>query len=145
MDCEGAFSHYDRQVHLAAVAQLHAMGVEVAMLTGDGREVAESVGGELGLDQVLVEVLPEHKVRRWRSCNAKTSACDGGGRRQRPNGQWQELSAGRRYFLGRLGSERHGLGGGRFATMGYSASRCRRGRSDQAEVACATFAKPCDV
>jgi Cu2+-exporting ATPase len=44
-----------------AIARLHAMGVEVAMLTGDSRAVAEAVALELGIDRVFAEVLPEHK------------------------------------------------------------------------------------
>ncbi len=47
-----------------AVRQLHAMGIEVAMLTGDSREVAQSVAAELGIDHVFAEVLPEHKVQK---------------------------------------------------------------------------------
>ena len=48
----------------AAVDRLHAMGVEVAMLTGDSQAVAEAVAQELGIDQVFAEVLPEHKDRK---------------------------------------------------------------------------------
>jgi Cu2+-exporting ATPase len=48
----------------AAVERLHAMGVRVAMLTGDSRAVAEAVGRELGIDEVYAEVLPEHKDRQ---------------------------------------------------------------------------------
>jgi Cu2+-exporting ATPase len=44
-----------------AVEQLHALGVKVAMITGDAHQVAEAVGAELGIDQVLAEVLPEDK------------------------------------------------------------------------------------
>jgi Cu2+-exporting ATPase len=44
-----------------AVAELQEMGVEVAMITGDARQVAEAVGEELGIDQVFAEVLPEDK------------------------------------------------------------------------------------
>jgi Cu2+-exporting ATPase len=44
-----------------AVQRLHEMGVEVAMLTGDSRPVAEAVAKELGIDHVFAEVLPEHK------------------------------------------------------------------------------------
>lgn len=47
-----------------AVLRLHEMGVEVAMLTGDSREVAQAVAAELGIDHVFAEVLPEHKVRK---------------------------------------------------------------------------------
>ncbi len=44
-----------------AVAQLHERGVRVAMITGDARQVAESVAESLGIDEVLAEVLPEEK------------------------------------------------------------------------------------
>jgi Cu2+-exporting ATPase len=44
-----------------AVDQLHRLGVKVAMITGDAHQVAEAVGAELGIDQVLAEVLPEDK------------------------------------------------------------------------------------
>jgi len=44
-----------------AVDLLHAMGVRVAMLTGDSRAVAQAVAQELGIDEFFAEVLPEHK------------------------------------------------------------------------------------
>jgi Cu2+-exporting ATPase len=47
-----------------AIDQLHEMGVEVAMLTGDSQAVAEAVADELGIDQVFAEVLPEHKDQK---------------------------------------------------------------------------------
>ena len=47
-----------------AVRRLHEMGIEVAMLTGDSREVAQAVAAELGIDHVFAEVLPEHKVQK---------------------------------------------------------------------------------
>lgn len=43
------------------VRQLHDMGLEVAMLTGDSEAVARSVSGELNIDHYFAEVLPEHK------------------------------------------------------------------------------------
>ena len=46
------------------VQRLHEMGVEVAMLTGDSRPVAEAVASDLGIDHVFAEVLPEHKDRK---------------------------------------------------------------------------------
>jgi len=46
------------------VERLHDMGVEVAMLTGDSRPVAEAVASELGIDHVFAEVLPEHKDQK---------------------------------------------------------------------------------
>jgi Cu2+-exporting ATPase len=44
-----------------AVDQLHELGVRVAMITGDASQVAEAVGVDLGIDEVLAEVLPEDK------------------------------------------------------------------------------------
>jgi Cu+-exporting ATPase len=52
-----------------AVAALAARGLEVVMLTGDSRVVAEAVAREAGISRVLAEVLPEEKaaeVRRLR-------------------------------------------------------------------------------
>jgi len=45
-----------------AVRRLHAMGLEVAMLTGDSRAVAEAVAREIGIDTVHAEVLPDRKA-----------------------------------------------------------------------------------
>lgn len=45
----------------AAVDALHARGVRVVMLTGDARPVAEAVARDLGVDEVVAEVLPEGK------------------------------------------------------------------------------------
>jgi Cu2+-exporting ATPase len=44
-----------------AVEKLRAMGLEVAMITGDSEEVAKAVAEELGIDTVFAEVLPENK------------------------------------------------------------------------------------
>ncbi|MGE5176303.1 MAG: heavy metal translocating P-type ATPase [Hyphomicrobiales bacterium] len=45
-----------------AVRALHAEGIRIVMLTGDGRTTAEAVARELGIDEVEAEVLPEHKA-----------------------------------------------------------------------------------
>jgi Cu2+-exporting ATPase len=45
----------------AAIDELRRLGKRVVMITGDARPVAESVGRELGVDEVLAEVLPEDK------------------------------------------------------------------------------------
>jgi Cu2+-exporting ATPase len=50
-----------REESRQAVDQLHAMGREVAMLTGDSEAVARSVADELGIDRYFAGVLPEHK------------------------------------------------------------------------------------
>ncbi len=44
-----------------AVDRLHQLGVRVAMITGDARQVADAVAIDLGIDEVLAEVLPEDK------------------------------------------------------------------------------------
>lgn len=50
-----------------AVGRLHAMGVEVIMLTGDAGAVARAVAGDLGIDRVFAEVLPGDKASHVRS------------------------------------------------------------------------------
>ena len=45
-----------------AIQALHDERIEVVMLTGDSRAVAQAVAGELGIDQVFAEVLPEQKA-----------------------------------------------------------------------------------
>ena len=47
-----------------AVARLHALGVEVIMMTGDAKAVAEAVATELKIDTVFAEVLPDQKASK---------------------------------------------------------------------------------
>ncbi len=47
-----------------AIDSLHAMDVEVAMLTGDSEQVARAVSEELGIDTYFAEVLPEDKDKK---------------------------------------------------------------------------------
>jgi Cu2+-exporting ATPase len=47
-----------------AVATLHDMDIEVAMLTGDGEQVARAVADELDIDRVFAEVAPEDKDQK---------------------------------------------------------------------------------
>ena len=54
-----------------AVARLHAAGIEVAMLTGDSRAVADAVATELGIDTVFAEVLPDQKAAHIRQLQAQ--------------------------------------------------------------------------
>ncbi len=54
-----------------AVSKLHQMGIKVAMLTGDNKQVAESVSKELGIDTYFAEVLPEDKYRHIKELQEK--------------------------------------------------------------------------
>ncbi len=53
-----------RPESLEAIRRLHEDGIEVVMLTGDSKAVAESVARELGIDTVYAEVLPEDKAKK---------------------------------------------------------------------------------
>ncbi len=54
-----------------AIERLHADGIEVAMLTGDAKAVADGVAKELGIDTVLAEVLPDQKSARIQELQAQ--------------------------------------------------------------------------
>lgn len=53
------------------VRDLKGRGVKVAMLTGDNRETAERIAGELGIDIVLAEVLPGQKADEVKKLQAQ--------------------------------------------------------------------------
>jgi Cu2+-exporting ATPase len=53
-----------REESREAIDRLHEMGVEVIMMTGDAKAVAESVGRELNIDTVFAEVLPGDKAAK---------------------------------------------------------------------------------
>ena len=50
----------------AAVAALHDLGLETAMLTGDNHRTAEAIARRAGIDHVVAEVLPDGKVAEIR-------------------------------------------------------------------------------
>ncbi len=59
-----------------AIERLHAMGLKVAMITGDSQAVADSVASRLGIDEVAAQVLPADKaeaVRRFQAGGRKVA------------------------------------------------------------------------
>ncbi len=64
-----------------AVRELHALGLKVAMITGDSQAVADSVARRLGIDEVAAQILPADKaaaVRRFQE-GGRTVAMVGDG------------------------------------------------------------------
>ena len=54
-----------------AIAQLHAEGVRVVMLTGDDETTARAVADELGIDEVIAGVLPDEKAAKVKALQAE--------------------------------------------------------------------------
>ena len=53
-----------------AIQQLKAMGVQVVMLTGDNAQTAAAIQAQLGIDEVIAEVLPQDKEQKIASLQA---------------------------------------------------------------------------
>ncbi|WP_405702844.1 heavy metal translocating P-type ATPase [Streptomyces sp. NBC_00069] len=51
-----------KETSAEAVSRLRALGLTPVLLTGDNKAVAETVAREVGIDEVIAEVLPQDKV-----------------------------------------------------------------------------------
>ncbi|WP_261718458.1 heavy metal translocating P-type ATPase [Streptomyces sp. FZ201] len=63
-----------KETSAEAVRELRALGLTPVLLTGDNRAVAEAVAREVGIEQVIAEVLPEEKVEAVRRLRAEGRA-----------------------------------------------------------------------
>ena len=65
-----AMADAPRDTAAAAVAALHDTGVRVVMLTGDNEATARRIADQLGIDEVIAEVLPGDKAARVKALQA---------------------------------------------------------------------------
>ena len=56
----------------AAITDLHGLGLQTAMISGDVQATADAVGRQLGIDRVLAGVLPDGKLAAIREMGAGT-------------------------------------------------------------------------
>ena len=58
-----AVSDAPREYASEAIEQLHQMGIETVMISGDNRRTADAVARQVGIKKVMAEVLPEGKAK----------------------------------------------------------------------------------
>ncbi|MGN6231499.1 MAG: heavy metal translocating P-type ATPase [Trinickia sp.] len=59
-----------KETSRAAIAQLHALGIRTAMLTGDNTHTARAIAAEVGIDDVRGDQLPDDKLNAIESLSA---------------------------------------------------------------------------
>ncbi len=60
-----------KETTLAALKELHALGLRIIMATGDNERTAKAVAAQLGIDEIRADVLPEDKSRIIRELQAQ--------------------------------------------------------------------------
>jgi Cu2+-exporting ATPase len=66
-----AIADAPRETAAAAIAALKEIGIRPVLLTGDNRQTAERIAAELGVDDVIAEVLPQDKARQVKELQAQ--------------------------------------------------------------------------
>ncbi|MDZ7836044.1 MAG: heavy metal translocating P-type ATPase [Alkalibacterium sp.] len=77
-----ALSDIIRESSYKVIKELSEMGIDTVMITGDNQRVADGVGNELGLTEVIAEVLPDEKsehIKRLQEDGTKKVAMVGDG------------------------------------------------------------------
>lgn len=54
-----------------AISRLHKLGIKVIMLTGDHKDTAEYIARQVGIDEVVAEVMPEDKLNKIKELQAQ--------------------------------------------------------------------------